>query len=83
MTLPSPGMRVSILVPVYQEESTVGELLARLLACDVTGLGFEREILVCDDGSTDGTSQVIARIARERPEIRVFAHATNQGKGPR
>ena len=74
-------MRVSILVPVYQEESTVGELLVRLAACDVAGLGFEREILVCDDGSTDGTSQVIARIARERPEIRVFAHATNQGKG--
>jgi dolichol-phosphate mannosyltransferase len=74
-------MRVSILVPVYQEENTVGELLARVIACDVASLGFEREILVCDDGSTDGTSQVIARMARERPEIRVFAHATNQGKG--
>jgi dolichol-phosphate mannosyltransferase len=74
-------MRVSILVPVYQEENTVGELLARVVACDVASLGFEREILVCDDGSTDGTSQVIARMARDRPEIRVFAHATNQGKG--
>ena len=74
-------MRVSILVPVFQEEHTVGELLARVVACDVASLGFEREILVCDDGSTDGTAQVIARMARDRPEIRVFAHATNQGKG--
>ena len=74
-------MRVSILVPVFQEERTVGELLARVAACDVAGVGFEREILVCDDGSTDGTAQVIQRMARELPDIRVFVHSTNQGKG--
>jgi dolichol-phosphate mannosyltransferase len=81
ITVPRPAMRVSILVPVFQEEKTVGELLARVAACDVAAVGFEREILVCDDGSTDGTAQVIRRVAAERPEIRVFAHATNQGKG--
>jgi glycosyltransferase involved in cell wall biosynthesis len=74
-------MRVSILVPVFQEENTVGELLARVVACDVASVGFEREILVCDDGSTDCTAQVIRRVAEELPGIRVFAHATNQGKG--
>ena len=74
-------MRVSILVPVYQEENTVGELLARVIACDVASAGFEREILVCDDGSTDGTAAVIARFAGELPDVRVFTHATNHGKG--
>jgi dolichol-phosphate mannosyltransferase len=74
-------MRISILVPVFQEESTVGELLERLVACDVASVGFEREILVCDDGSTDGTAEVIRRVAGDLPDIRVFAHARNQGKG--
>ena len=74
-------MRVSIFVPVFQEEATVGELLARVVACDVASVGFEREILVCDDGSTDGTAQVIRRVAQGSPEIRVFVHARNQGKG--
>jgi glycosyltransferase involved in cell wall biosynthesis len=74
-------MRVSIFVPVYQEETTVAELLARVAACDVASVGFEREILVCDDGSTDGTAQAIRRIAQDVPEIRVFVHPENRGKG--
>jgi glycosyltransferase involved in cell wall biosynthesis len=74
-------MRVSILVPVFQEAETVGELLARIAACDVASVGFEREILVCDDGSTDGTADAIRRVAQNLPEMRVFAHARNQGKG--
>jgi glycosyltransferase involved in cell wall biosynthesis len=74
-------MRVSILVPVFQEENTVGEVLARVAACDVQSAGFEREILVCDDGSTDGTADVIRRMAERLPGMRVFFHATNQGKG--
>jgi dolichol-phosphate mannosyltransferase len=76
-----PTMRVSILVPVFQEEATVGELLTRVIDCDVARAGFEREILVCDDGSTDGTAAIIHRAAAGRADVRVFAHATNQGKG--
>jgi glycosyltransferase involved in cell wall biosynthesis len=74
-------MRVSIFVPVFQEEATVGELLARVAACDVASVGFEREILVCDDGSTDGTAEAIRRAAQDVPDVRVFAHPTNRGKG--
>jgi dolichol-phosphate mannosyltransferase len=74
-------MRVSIFVPVFQEEATVGELLARVVACDLAGIGVEREILVCDDGSTDGTADAIQRAALEAPDIRVFIHAENRGKG--
>jgi dolichol-phosphate mannosyltransferase len=74
-------MRLSILVPVYQEEATVGELLARVAACDVASVGFEREILICDDGSTDGTASIIKAASQSLPGVRVFAHASNQGKG--
>jgi glycosyltransferase involved in cell wall biosynthesis len=74
-------MRVSVLIPVFQEEATVRELLGRVVACDVASVGFEREILVCDDGSTDGTAAAIARFAAEVPELRVFSHAQNRGKG--
>ena len=74
-------MRVSILIPVFQEEATVGEVLARVLACDVRVAGFEREVLVCDDGSSDRTASILAAAARTNPELRVFTHATNRGKG--
>lgn len=74
-------MRVSIFVPVFQEEATVGELLARVVACDVASVGFEREILVCDDGSTDGTAEAIRKAAHHLPDMRVFVHAANRGKG--
>jgi dolichol-phosphate mannosyltransferase len=74
-------MRVSVLIPVFQEEATVRELLDRVVACDVSREGFEREILVCDDGSTDDTARVIAEYAARVPEVRVFSHPQNRGKG--
>jgi len=74
-------MRVSVLVPVFQEEATIVELLERLLRCEVERAGFEREILVCDDGSTDGTGAALAAMAAQHAEIRVFGHASNRGKG--
>lgn len=74
-------MRVSILIPVFQEEATVGELLARVAACDVASVGFEREILICDDGSTDGTASIIRAATANLHDVRLFAHSSNQGKG--
>jgi hypothetical protein len=74
-------MLVSVLIPAYQEAATVAELLKRVLASDVGSLGFTREILICDDGSTDGTREAIERAAQGRPEVKVFSHAQNRGKG--
>jgi dolichol-phosphate mannosyltransferase len=68
-------MRVSIVIPVFQEKATVGELLRRVLATSFAP--FEREVLVCDDGSTDGTAEVLAAV----PDIQLFRHAQNRGKG--
>jgi dolichol-phosphate mannosyltransferase len=74
-------MRVSIMIPVYQEEATVGRLLDKVAAVDVSAAGFERELLVCDDGSTDATPACLRDAAARIPGLRVFTHAVNQGKG--
>ena len=66
--------KLSILVPIYNEWKTVQELLDRVLE-----LKFEKEILVVDDGSTDGTREILDRI--HHPSIRIFRHPANRGKG--
>jgi len=74
-------MRVSVFVPAFQEENLVGELLRRVIDCDVGREGFDREIIVCDDGSTDGTAEAIARVAETAPGLRFLRHSRNRGKG--
>lgn len=67
---------LSILVPVYNEAATVVLLLRRLLAVK---LPVEREIIVVDDGSSDGTDSVLK--ALREPGVRVLLHPANRGKG--
>ncbi len=69
-------MKVSVIIPAYNEAATVGELLARVMAVAV-----EKEIIVVDDGSTDGTAECVNRIAREMPCITLLRHQRNLGKG--
>jgi len=64
-------------VPVYNEARTVAEVLERLIAID---LPVPREILVVNDGSTDGTREVLDRVPT-RPELRIVHAAQNGGKG--
>lgn len=71
---------LSILMPVYNEEEFVGAILERVVQAPLPA-GLEREILVVDDGSNDGSSEVIRTAAERFPCIRVFRHARNQGKG--
>ena len=73
--------RLSILIPAYHEERTIAEVLRRVAAVDTAALGFEKEIIVCDDGSRDGTRAEIERVAREVPGIKLVAHPHNRGKG--
>ena len=68
---------ISIVVPVYNEARTVAEVIERLLAID---LPAPREILVVNDGSTDGTREVLDRIPA-RPELRIIHAERNGGKG--
>ena len=68
---------ISIVVPVYNEARTVAEVIERLVAID---LPAPREILVVNDGSTDGTRDVLDQIT-ERPELRIIHAEKNGGKG--
>jgi glycosyltransferase involved in cell wall biosynthesis len=71
------GELLSIIVPVFNEVATVGRVIDRLLAVD---LPLEREIIVVDDGSTDGTGQALAQ-HEGRPHTRVMRSDRNAGKG--
>jgi dolichol-phosphate mannosyltransferase len=68
---------LSIVIPAYNEAAFIGELLTRILAVDTESLGFLKEIVAIDDGSTDGTGG----IARSFPGVRVYTQVSNQGKG--
>ena len=69
---------LSIIVPVYNEVATSRAVLDRLLAID---LPVRREIVVVDDGSTDGTAQVLEQAVREKLPIAVLRAERNGGKG--
>src|SRR3954451_10709078 len=68
---------LSILMPVYNEASTVIEAVEATLSAD---LGVERELIVVDDGSTDGSGGLLADHDWP-PELTLLSHERNQGKG--
>jgi glycosyltransferase involved in cell wall biosynthesis len=70
--------RVSIIVPVYNEVRTVRAVIERLLTID---LPVEREILIVDDGSTDGTRDVLAQVAADGVPVSILLAERNGGKG--
>jgi glycosyltransferase involved in cell wall biosynthesis len=74
-------MKLSILVPVYNERYSIGELVRRILGAPLPE-GLAREMIIVDDGSTDGTREVLARLAQAHPEgLRLILHEKNGGKG--
>uniref|UniRef100_A0A831T8N0 Glycosyltransferase family 2 protein n=1 Tax=Thermorudis peleae TaxID=1382356 RepID=A0A831T8N0_9BACT len=70
--------RISVLIPVYNEERTILELIRRVRAVE---LPYQREIVVVDDGSTDGTREALAQEAEGARDLKVIYHAVNRGKG--
>ena len=73
-------MKLSILIPVYNEADTVAYLVERVL--DVELEGVEREIILVNDGSTDQSHDVLERIGARHPDVvKVYHHKRNQGKG--
>lgn len=76
-TVPTYKM-LSVIVPVYDERNTVGEVIRRLRSLELPG-GLDLEVLVVDDGSVDGTDKVLRTV--EDSTVRVVRHPTNRGKG--
>jgi len=73
-------MKLSIIIPVYNEESTIGELIDRVVAVKLDGV--EREIIVANDGSTDASALIIEEHRQSQPELlHVYSMPINLGKG--
>jgi glycosyltransferase involved in cell wall biosynthesis len=69
------GLRLSVVMPVYNERDTLEEIIRRVQAVPLA-----KELVLVDDASTDGTRELLARLEGQ-PGLRVFYHQTNQGKG--
>ena len=72
-------MKLSVIIPVYNEESTIAEVIRRV--ANVVIEGVDKEIIVADDGSTDQTSSIIANTQRDESIIKVHTSLINLGKG--
>ena len=73
-------MLLSILIPVYNERTVVEKSLALVLSAPLPE-NMDRELVIVDDCSTDGTSDILDRLAAREPRIRLFRQSVNQGKG--
>ena len=69
-------VKVTVLVPAFNEEGTIDKVLSKLLALPLES----KEILVVDDGSTDKTAEVVASLAAQHPSVRLFQQPRNMGK---
>ncbi len=68
-------MEISVIIPAYNEKATIREILNRVQA-----MAIASEIVVVDDGSTDGTREILQELDHQGP-IRVVFHEKNKGKG--
>ena len=67
---------ISVVIPVYDEEATLREIIARCLAQP-----FRVELVCVDDGSRDDSRTILAELERAHPEVQVHLHPQNRGKG--
>ena len=67
-------MKISVLIPVYNESRTILAIIKK-----VKSSPLEKEIIIVDDGSTDGTREILQKL--NDPEVRVILHPKNRGKG--
>jgi glycosyltransferase involved in cell wall biosynthesis len=69
-------MKLSIVIPVYNEEATLAEIFRRVQATP-----YAKEIIAVDDASKDSSRDILNRLAQQYDNLRVFFHEKNQGKG--
>ena len=69
-------MRLSVVMPVYNERATLREVIGRVLAVPI-----DIELLCIDDGSSDGSREILAELQQKHPQIRALLQPRNMGKG--
>ena len=69
-------MKLSVVIPVYNERATLRQVVERVLS-----VPLELEVVCVDDGSSDGSREILAELRRQHPQIQVFLQARNMGKG--
>jgi glycosyltransferase involved in cell wall biosynthesis len=69
-------MKLSVIMPVYNERSTLRFVVERVLA-----VPLEIELICVDDGSSDGSRELLSELSSEYPQLRIFLQPQNQGKG--
>ncbi len=69
-------MSLSIVMPVYNERNTIEEILMRVESTDLVN-----EIVIVDDGSRDGTRDILQKIQAAHPKVQLILHEKNKGKG--
>jgi glycosyltransferase involved in cell wall biosynthesis len=70
-------MLLSVVIPIYNEKDTLLEILFRVQAIQ----GIQKEIILVDDASTDGTVEILKTLQKEQPQLKIYFHKKNQGKG--
>ncbi|MBU0485631.1 MAG: glycosyltransferase family 2 protein [Proteobacteria bacterium] len=65
---------LSIVIPIFNEKNTIGEILKTVRATP-----YRKEIILVDDGSTDGTREILREL--DQPDLKIILHSHNQGKG--
>jgi len=70
-------MKLSIIIPCYNENATIGQVIAKIRSLD---LSLQHEIVIVDDCSRDGTRDYIKTLEND-PDIKICLHQKNQGKG--
>jgi len=73
-----PVQKVSIVIPVYCEKATIREIVHRVGG---VSLPLEKEIIIVDDFSTDGTRDILTEIQNTNPMVKILFHEHNRGKG--
>ena len=70
----------SIVIPAYNEKARIGATLAEVVSC-VEADGWNAEVIVVDDGSTDETVDIVKAVAARHPMVHLLSNGTNRGKG--
>ena len=74
----NPAPELSVVIPAYNEEENLVPLMDQLMPV-LAGCGRSFEVILVDDGSTDGTAAVMSRLQAQHPAVRVIRHRGNHG----